>query len=213
MANSKTKLSAAVLGLVLAAHLHPSSSISFWMRKRVTAWLRTETAPASGRFAAVPRWLMVNRWYRAWRLTQAKCDRVNAIQRDKTLAWVERDIKFPLTEPQKAGIAFFCPYNFGPGKRFPSTFYKRINTADRKGAGEAIRWWIKDGDQDCWLTKGQKNGCYGQVERRDQESALACWGIGWWQLKRSCYRWSSCWSSLLAGYLIGWYAHSDKVNS
>ncbi|MCV5349466.1 lysozyme, partial [Escherichia coli] len=23
----------------------------------------------------------------------------------------------------------------------------------------------------------QKNGCYGQVERRDQESALACWGL------------------------------------
>ncbi|MCR1310396.1 lysozyme, partial [Enterobacter sp. BT855] len=22
-----------------------------------------------------------------------------------------------------------------------------------------------------------KNGCYGQVERRDQESALACWGL------------------------------------
>ncbi|MCL7708202.1 lysozyme, partial [Enterobacter kobei] len=24
---------------------------------------------------------------------------------------------------------------------------------------------------------GQKNGCYGQVERRDQESALTCWGL------------------------------------
>lgn len=41
----------------------------------------------------------------------------------------------------------------------------------------AIRWWIKDGGRDCRLTKGQKNGCYGQVERRDQESALACWGL------------------------------------
>ncbi|MFG0208666.1 lysozyme, partial [Escherichia coli] len=30
---------------------------------------------------------------------------------------------------------------------------------------------------DCRLTKGQKNGCYGQVERRDQESAMACWGL------------------------------------
>ncbi len=51
----------------------------------------------------------------------------------------------PLTEPQKAGIASFCPYNIGPGKCFPSTFYKRINAGDRKGACEAIRWWIKDG--------------------------------------------------------------------
>lgn len=45
------------------------------------------------------------------------------------------------------------------------------------GACEAIRWWIKDGGRDCRLTKGQKNGCYGQVERRDQESALTCWGL------------------------------------
>ncbi|MBW6098695.1 glycoside hydrolase family protein [Escherichia coli] len=38
----------------------------------------------------------------------------------------------PLTEPQKAGIASFCPYNIGPGKCFPSTFYRRINAGDRK---------------------------------------------------------------------------------
>ncbi|KAB0040916.1 lysozyme, partial [Escherichia coli] len=79
------------------------------------------------------------------KLTKEKCDRVNAIERDKALAWVERNIKVPLTEPQKAGIASFCPYNIGPGKCFPSTFYKRINAGDRKGACEAIRWWIKDG--------------------------------------------------------------------
>ncbi|MFP1527843.1 glycoside hydrolase family protein [Escherichia coli] len=34
------------------------------------------------------------------------------------------------TEPQKAGIASFCPYNIGPGKCLPSTFYKRINAGD-----------------------------------------------------------------------------------
>ncbi|EBS1325901.1 lysozyme [Salmonella enterica subsp. enterica serovar Muenchen] len=109
--------------------------------------------------------------------TKAQCNRVNAIERDKALAWVERNIGVPLTEPQKVGIASFCPYNIGPGKCFPSTFYKRINAGDRKGACEAIRWWIKDGGRDCRLTKGQKDGCYGQVIRRDQESALACWDI------------------------------------
>ncbi|EHP5993201.1 glycoside hydrolase family protein [Escherichia coli] len=79
------------------------------------------------------------------KLSKEKCDQVNAIERDKALAWVERNIKVPLTEPQKAGIASFCPYNIGPGKCFPSTFYKRLNAGDRKGACEAIRWWIKDG--------------------------------------------------------------------
>ncbi|MDU1837860.1 MAG: glycoside hydrolase family protein [Escherichia coli] len=95
-------------------------------------------------------------------------------KRDKALAWVEKNIRVPLTEPQKAGIASFCPYNIGPGKCFPSTFYKRLNAGDRKGACEAIRWWIKDGGRDCRI---RSNNCYGQVIRRDQESALACWGI------------------------------------
>ncbi len=54
------------------------------------------------------------------KLSKEKCDQVNAIERDKALAWVERNIKVPLTEPQKAGIASFCPYNIGPGKCFPS---------------------------------------------------------------------------------------------
>ncbi|WP_442913265.1 lysozyme [Leclercia sp. UBA7405] len=111
------------------------------------------------------------------KLTQAKCDQVNAAERNKALAWVDRNIHVQLTEPQKAGIASFCPYNIGPGKCFPSTFYQRINAGDRKRACEAIRWWIRDGGKDCRLTKGQKNGCYGQVERRYQESALTCWGI------------------------------------
>ncbi|EIO84125.1 lysozyme [Escherichia coli TW10119] len=60
------------------------------------------------------------------KLSKEKCDRVNAIERDKALAWVEKNIRVPLTEPQKAGIASFCPYNIGPGKCFPSTFYRRL---------------------------------------------------------------------------------------
>ncbi len=72
----------------------------------------------------------------------------------------------------ESGDRVILPYNIGPGKCFPSTFYKRINAGDR-GACEAIRWWIKDGGRDCRI---RSNNCYGQVSRRDQESALACWG-------------------------------------
>ncbi|HBD8351448.1 TPA: lysozyme, partial [Escherichia coli] len=43
------------------------------------------------------------------KLSKEKCDRVNAIERDKALAWVAKNIRVPLTEPQKAGIASFCP--------------------------------------------------------------------------------------------------------
>ncbi|EKQ0565318.1 lysozyme [Escherichia coli] len=108
------------------------------------------------------------------KLSKEKCDRVNAIERDKALAWVAKNIRVPLTEPQKAGIASFCPYNIGPGKCFSSTFYRKLNAGDRKGACAEIRRWIYDGGQDCRI---RSNNCYGQVSRRDQESALACWGI------------------------------------
>lgn len=128
---------------------------------------------AYGPSVGVPQWWMEKR-FSQYETVEGKCDQVNAIERDKALAWVERNIKVPLTEPQKAGIASFCPYNIGPGKCFPSTFYKRLNAGDRKGACEAIRWWIKDGGRDCRI---RSNNCYGQVIRRDQESALTCWGI------------------------------------
>ncbi|EOB6369863.1 lysozyme [Escherichia coli] len=108
------------------------------------------------------------------KLSREKCNRVNAIERDKALAWVEKNIKVPLTEPQKAGIVSFCPYNIGPSKCFTSTFYRKLNAGDRKGACAEIRRWIYDGGRDCRI---RSNNCFGQVSRRDQESALACWGI------------------------------------
>ncbi|SQD04649.1 membrane-associated lysozyme; Qin prophage [Escherichia coli] len=70
------------------------------------------------------------------KLSKEKCDQVNAIERDKALAWVEKNIKVPLSEPQKAGIASFCPYNIGPGKCFPSTFYNELMQVI---AGERVR--------------------------------------------------------------------------
>ncbi|MFL4290727.1 lysozyme [Enterobacter asburiae] len=174
---NRAKLSAAVLGIVLAGA--PASLIldKFLDEKEgnsLSAYL-----DGSGVWTICRGVTMVDgkKVVQGMKLTQTKCDQVNAIEQDKALEWVERNIKVPLTEPQKVGIASFCPYNIGPDKCFPSTFYKRINAGDRKGACEAIRWWIKDGGRDCRLTKGQKNGCYGQVERRDQESALTCWGV------------------------------------
>ncbi|EPB14521.1 phage lysozyme-like protein, partial [Klebsiella pneumoniae UHKPC05] len=50
------------------------------------------------------------------KLTQAKCDQVNAVERNEALAWVDQNVRVRLTPPQKVGIASFCPYNIGPGK-------------------------------------------------------------------------------------------------
>ncbi|RXY86122.1 lysozyme [Klebsiella pneumoniae] len=105
-------------------------------------------------------------------LTQAKCDQVNAIERNKDLAWVDQNIRVPLTAPQKVGIASCCPYNIGPGQCFPSTVYRKMNAGYRKVACSEIRSWISCGRSDLRPTKDQKTGGYGQVERRDQERAL-----------------------------------------
>ena len=168
---SRAKLSAAVLGLVLAGASAPTILDQFLNEKEGNSL--TAYKDGGGIWTICRGATMVDgkAVVQGMKLTHAKCDQVNAIER------VERNIHVPLSAPQKAGIASFCPYNIGPGKCFPSTFYKRINAGDRKGACESIRWWIKDVGRDCRQTKGMKNGCYGQVERRDQESALACWGL------------------------------------
>lgn len=178
MANLKTKLSAAMLALIAAGASAPVLFDQFISEKEGNALVAVVDPGGVWSLCHGVTVIDGKSVVKGQRTTEELCKQVNAIERDKALAWVNRNIKVSLTAPQKVGIASFCPYNIGPGKCFPSTFYKRINADDRKGACEAIRWWIKDGGRDCRLTKGQKNGCYGQVERRDQESALTCWGLG-----------------------------------
>lgn len=177
MASTKSKLSATVLGLVLAGA--PASVILDKFLDEKEGNSLTAYRDGSGIWTICRGVTRIDGKpvVQGVRLTAEKCAQVNAVEQRYALAWVEKNIRVPLTEPQKAGIASFCPYNIGPGKCFPSTFYQRLNAGDRKGACEAIRWWVHDKGRDCRLTKGQANGCYGQVERRDQESELACWGL------------------------------------
>lgn len=109
------------------------------------------------------------------RLSAQKCDQVNQIEQNAAIAWVTKNVHVPLTAPQIAGIASFCPYNIGPGKCFPSTFYRKLNAGDRRGACAEINRWVRDGGKDCNI---RANNCFGQIERRDQESELTCWGLG-----------------------------------
>ena len=177
MASTRAKLSAAMLSLIAAGASAPVLFDQFISEKEGNALVAVMDPGGVWSLCHGVTVIGGKRVVKGMTATEAQCMKVNAIERDKALAWVDQNIKVPLSAPQKVGIASFCPYNIGPGKCYPSTFYQRINAGDRKGASEAIRWWIKDGGRDCRLTKGQKNGCYGQVERRDQESALACWGI------------------------------------
>ncbi|MCU5772843.1 lysozyme [Erwiniaceae bacterium BAC15a-03b] len=177
MAKLKTKLSAAVVALIVGGASAPVILDQFLDEKE-------------GNYRAAYRdsagiWTICRGVTRidgrpviaGMRLSSARCDEVNAAESRKAIAWVDRNVKVPLTAAQKAGIASFCPYNIGPGKCFSSTFYRKLNAGDRRGACAAIKQWVHDGGRDCRLTRGQANGCYGQVERRDQEAGLSCWGI------------------------------------
>lgn len=174
MANLKTKLSAAVLALVVGGASAPVILDQLLDEKegnRLTSyqdglgiWTICRGVTRIDGKPVTP----------SMKLTAEKCRAVNAIENRKALDWVEANVRVPLTEPQKAGIASFCPYNIGPGKCFTSTFYKKLNAGDRPGACAEIKRWIRDGGRDCRI---RSNNCFGQIERRDQESELTCWGL------------------------------------
>ncbi|MDM3050976.1 lysozyme [Citrobacter sp. CK183] len=174
MMGGRAKLSAAVLALILAGA--PASVIldQFLQEKEGNTLVAVMDPGGVWSLCRGVTRIDGKPVVKGMKVTQAKCDQVNAIERDKALAWVERNIKVPLTEPQKAGIASFCPYNIGSGKCLPSGFFRKLNAGDRKGACAEIRRWIFDGGKDCRI---RSNNCFGQVSRRDQESALTCWGI------------------------------------
>jgi lysozyme len=128
---SRAKLSAAVLGLVLAGA--PASVIldQFLNEKEETASQRTKMA-ASGRFAGeLPR------------LTASLLPGYEAIAREMQSGERQRAEQgaglgrpqYPGTTDRTAesGIASFCPYNIGPGKCFPSTFISASTPVTVKG--------------------------------------------------------------------------------
>jgi GH24 family phage-related lysozyme (muramidase) len=116
---SKTKLSAAVLGLVLAGASAPTILDQFLNEKEgnsLTAYRDGAGIWTICRGATLVDGKPVRQ---GMKLTQEKCDQVNAKERDAALAWVDKNIHVPLTEPQKAGIASFCPYNIRQVNAFP----------------------------------------------------------------------------------------------
>ncbi|WP_393950345.1 lysozyme [Kluyvera intermedia] len=170
----KAKFSAAMLALIAAGATAPEMFDQFMKEKEGNALVAV--VDPGGVWSLCHGVTVINgkRVVKGQTATQAQCKKVNAIERDKALVWVDRNIKVPLTEPQKVGIASFCPYNIGPGKCIPSGFFRKLNAGDRKGACAEIKRWIFDGGRDCRI---RSNNCFGQIERRDQESALTCWGL------------------------------------
>lgn len=103
------------------------------------------------------------------RFTPEQCAEMDAKAVKEAADEVQRMVKVPMSEPERAAVISFCAYNIGPGKCSTSTFLRKLNAGDRAGACNEIERWIRDGGKDCRI---RSNNCYGQVIRREQEKAL-----------------------------------------
>jgi len=174
VANLKTKLSAAMLALIVTGASAPVLMEQFLKEKEGTSLIAYQDQGGvwtiCGGVTSVNGKLVA----KGMKLTQSQCDTIDKAEQAKALDWVEKNVHIPLTELQKVGIASFCPWNIGPGKCFTSTFYRKLNAGNRLGACAEIKRWIWDDGKDCRI---RSNNCFGQVQRRDQESELTCWGL------------------------------------
>ncbi len=102
-------------------------------------------------------------------LSAAECDRIDLENVAEAAVIVDKLVKVPMSEPQKAAVISFCAFNIGPGKCAESTFLRKMNAGDKVGACAEIKRWIFDRGRDC---RERGNNCYGQVIRRQQEQEL-----------------------------------------
>lgn len=174
MATTKSKLSVAMLGLLAAGATAPVLMSQFQDEKEGTSLVAYPDAGGVWTICGGVTRVNGKPVVKGMKLTREQCDKIDKVEQAKALAWVDKNIHVPLTEPQKVGIASFCPWNIGPGKCLPSTFYRKLNAGDRYGACKAIKSWVWDGGKDCRI---KSNNCRGQVVRREQESELTCWGL------------------------------------
>ena len=171
---TKTKLSAAVLALILGGATADKILDQFLDEKEGVRTIAYQDGRGIWSICRGLTRIEGKPVTQGLKLSYSQCKRYDALERDKAIAWVKRNVTVPLSEPAIAGIASFCPYNIGPAKCFPSTFYKKLNAGDRIGACAEIKRWIFDGGRDCRI---KANNCAGQPVRRGQESELTCWGI------------------------------------
>lgn len=172
--STKSKLSAAILALIATGASAPVMMSQFQKEKEGTSLIAYPDNGGIWTICGGVTRVDGKPVVKGMKLTQAQCNSIDKAEQAKALLWVQKNVYVPLTEPQKVGIASFCPWNIGPSKCFTSTFYRKLNLGDRLGACAEIKRWIHDGGKDCRI---RSNNCYGQIERREQESELTCWGL------------------------------------
>lgn len=177
MARLKLKyLSAAVVGLIMAGA--PSVKILDQYLDEREGNVNNSYQDAGGIWTVCRgiTYIGNQRVTKGMKFTNAQCDALNAKQSKEAIDWVNRNVSVPLTGVQQVGVASFCKINIGPGKCRGTKFWRLLNAGKIQESCDALKQWVWDGGKDCRLTKGQKNGCYGQVERRNGEAELICSG-------------------------------------
>ncbi len=111
------------------------------------------------------------------RLTPDECARLDREEQARGLeemrAMLGDEIWNSLSPAAQAGLTSWCIHNLGAEKCEPSTAIRRLREGDRNGACAAITLWIRDGGKDC---RDRRNGCLGQVSRRQLEDELCLVG-------------------------------------
>ncbi|STK43487.1 membrane-associated lysozyme; Qin prophage [Escherichia coli] len=173
-AKIKYGLSAAVLALIAAGASVLRYLTSFWTKKRVTTQRHTAMVPASDHLSGAHD----GGWKTRFSRMKTVEGKMRPGQRPLSVirrwhGW-EKNIKVPLSEPQKAGSRHSVRTTLVPVSVSRRRF---INELMQVIAGERVRRFAGGLRTVAETAVFVQTNCYGQVSRRDQESALACWGI------------------------------------
>lgn len=106
--------------------------------------------------------------------SREQCDAFFQSDVGEAFAATDRLVNVPMSEPQRAGVTSFCTYNIGPDACSKSTFLRKLNAGDRRGACNAILDWVyitvNGRKYDC-RTPGNER-CAGIPTRREAEREL-----------------------------------------
>lgn len=106
--------------------------------------------------------------------TQAQCDKFLASDIGNSFALIDKMVRVPMSEPQRAGITSFCTFNNSPSACAKSTFMRKLNAGDKQGACAEINRWVfitVQGEKFDCRTPGNKL-CAGIPVRREKETEL-----------------------------------------
>lgn len=98
------------------------------------------------------------------RYTDKECDALTRQDLNRIEAQVDRHIKVPTTETQRAAIYSFA-YNVGATATINSTLLKKLNAKDYTGACSELKRWVYAGGKK-WK---------GLMNRRDVEYEVCTW--------------------------------------